>query len=256
MAFRILYADPQWRSLQTRLDALIDGPHFAQNKQTDRTRAGMVCVDGRAAFVKQVKTRGYLHGLLVGLTGSRGRRALRGAALLAADKFCHPRPLLVGEARRWGAVRATYVVTEALRAPRVLSEATLGRRYTPAFRKEASRQVAAEIRRLHDAGIYTRDMQETNLMVERAGERFVLYFVDLEDFRAVGRVSWRRRLTNLVHLDRSIGRFVSRARRLRFLYNYLGARPSRSEARRIVRDYLAIRARVERRWATRNLTRA
>src|SRR6185437_14040726 len=48
----------------------------------------------------------------------------------------------------------------------------------------------------------------------------VFYFVDLEDFRRVRRVSKRLRMRNLVHLDRSIGRFASRAKRLRFLYDY------------------------------------
>lgn len=249
---RILYAVPEWRSLAPRLDQIVKNSKFEQVKQTARTFAGFLSCQGQTGFLKRVETRGYVRGLIAHFTGSRAQRTLHQAEILTARGFRHPSPLLVMEERRWGSVRTTYVVTEALRGPRVLSEATIGRRHTLAFRKQASQQVAAEIRRLHDSGIYTRDMQETNLLIEHREDAFLLYFVDLEDFRAVTRVSWRRRMVNLVHLDRSIGRFASRAHRLRFLYDYLGARPPREEARRLIQKYLATRARIERRWALRN----
>jgi len=65
-------------------------------------------------------------------------------------------------------------------------------------------------------------------------------------------VAWRDRLANLVHLDRSIGRFVCRAARLAFLYGYLGRRPQRAEARKIVGELMSIRAGIERRWHRRH----
>ena len=54
-------------------------------------------------------------------------------------------------------------------------------------------------------------------------------------------------MLNLVHLDRSIGRFVCRSQRLRFFYNYLGGRPAHDEARRHVGELFEIRRRIERR---------
>jgi len=114
-------------------------------------------------------------------------------------------------------------------------------------RQWLTRLAAREIRRLHDAGFYTLDMQETNLMLEAAGGELRVYFLDLEDFRAAWRVSWSRRLRNLVHLDRSIGRFASRSRRLRFLYSYLGSKPPRAEVRAVVRRLLHEKQRLDRR---------
>ena len=146
-----------------------------------------------------------------------------------------------------GSIRASYILTAPLRSAQVLSAVAIGRRRSLALRKKASQQVAREIRRLHDAGIYTRDMQETNLMIENRDGEFILYFVDFEDFRRIATVAMRRRMINLVHLDRSIGRFAPRAHRVRFFYNYLGGRPPRNEARRLVRQFAAIRARIERR---------
>ncbi len=248
MAKRILYAAaPEWRAIGNAIDELIDGPGFDRIKATPRTCAGFLGHHGSEAFVKRVETGGYFKGILGRLVGSRARRALRGAAILAAGGFRHPAPLLILEDRVLGSIRASYILTAPLRSAQVLSAVAIGRRRSLALRKTASQQVAREIRRLHDAGIYTRDMQETNLMIENRDGDFILYFVDFEDFRRVPSVSLRRRMINLVHLDRSIGRFAPRAHRLRFFYNYFGGRPPRDKARRLVRQFDAIRAQVERR---------
>jgi hypothetical protein len=107
--------------------------------------------------------------------------------------------------------------------------------------------VASEIRRLHYAGIYTLDLQETNLMLsESDGAHWKIHFVDLEDFRHARTVSKRRRMLNLVHLDRTIGRFLARTQRLRFLYIYFGGRPGRDDARRFLKRFFALRRRAER----------
>lgn len=248
MAKQILYAAaPEWRTIGDSIDELIDGPGFDRIKTTARTCAGFLSHEGRRAFVKRVETGGYFKGMLVRLAGSRARRALRGASILAEGGFRHPAPLLIVEDRELGSIRSCYILTAPLRSAQVLSAVAIGRRRRLALRETASQQVAREIRRLHDAGIYTRDMQETNLMIENRDGDFILYFVDFEDFRRVPAVSMRRRMINLVHLDRSIGRFASRAHRLRFFYNYFGGRPPRDEARRLARQFATIRDRVERR---------
>lgn len=252
MRARILFAaSPAWGQLGAQVDALIDARGFASVKATARTHAGFVTHAGDDGFVKRVVSGGYGRGLLARLFGSRARRARRGARLLAAAGFAHPRPLLMMETLAAGAIRASYVVTEPLRAAQVLSRFALGRARPAALRRTVSQRVGAEIRRLHDAGIYTRDLQETNLMIENRGGALVLYFVDFEDFRRVRAVSLERRMLNLVHLDRSVGRFVSRTQRLRFFYDYLGRRPAPDEARRLMRQYAAVRARVERRGGRR-----
>jgi hypothetical protein len=73
-------------------------------------------------------------------------------------------------------------------------------------------------------------LQETNLMLDEVEGRIQIHFVDLDGFRRRARVSWRHRRRNLVQLDRSVGRFMSRSERLRFLYTYLGAKPDRDTA--------------------------
>jgi hypothetical protein len=153
---------------------------------------------------------------------------------------------------RFGAIRASYILSRALPRADTLSRFALGPNEIKGRdvrrRKKISDTVAKEVRRLHDAGLYTYDLQETNIMVEDDDVGgFNVYFIDLEDFRQAGTVSWDRRILNLVHLDRSIGRFLCRAARLDFLYAYLGKRPTRAEARKIVAEVVASRIAIERR---------
>ncbi len=249
MRKRLLYAaDPRWAAVAERLDELVVAAGSNPLKDEGRTRACLVQgPDGAAVFVKRVRTGSWLRGLAARAGGSRVRRWLGGAAMLEAAGFNRPAPLAALEVRRAGAVAECYLACEALKAA-VLSRAVLGGGAVDLPRRRALlREVAHEVRRLHDAGLYTRDLQETNLMVEeRAGAAPRIWFVDLEDFRRARMVSWPRRLTNLIHLDRSLGRFLSRAARMRFLRDYLdGTAPERNERRRLTVRLLQLRAQVE-----------
>ncbi len=226
-------------ALIEQADQLMDSPAFRVVKAEGKTRAGFLsCPDFPALFIKRSVVQSRLGGVYELATGSRAARALRGAGILRAAGFHCATPLAAMDATQMGAVRASYLVSEALADARILSHFALGRegeaRHGYARRKAVSDALAAELRNLHNSGIYTRDLQETNLMVEERDGAMRFYFLDLEDFRRAKSVSRRRRLLNLVHLDRSIGRFVSRAGRLEFLYAYLGRQLDRAARRKAV----------------------
>jgi hypothetical protein len=238
-----------------QLDVLMADGGFRALKDEARTRAGLLKgPDGAWVFVKRVRTGSWARGLIASARGSRVRRWLEGAAMLSMAGFNRPAPLAALEVRHAGAVNESYLICEALNDATVLSGAVLGGGKVH-FRSRRSllSAVAREVRRLHDAGLYTRDLQETNLMVqERDGAPPRLSFVDLEDFRRVRSVSWHRRLLNLVHLDRSIGRFLNRPARLRCLYDYLGASAlDRDERRRVVAQFWQLRDGLESRHRAR-----
>ena len=238
-------ADSRWAAMAERLEELMADGGFRVLKDEAHTCAGLVRGPGGAwVFVKRVRTGSWAKGLLAAARGSPVRRWLGGAAMLAEAGFNRPAPLAALEVHRAGAVSESYLMCEALNKATVLSGAALGGG-TVDFRprRVLLSAVAREVRRLHDAGLYTRDLQETNLMVEERGSAPPrISFVDLEDFRRVRTVSWHRRLLNLVHLDRSIGRFLHRPTRLRFLYDYLGASAvGRDERRRIVLHFWQLR---------------
>jgi tRNA A-37 threonylcarbamoyl transferase component Bud32 len=250
----VLYSrSPQWRELVERADELMALPDFRVLKSEARTRAGFIDLPGAGpAFIKRVEVSSWMRGIYTRLRGSRVKRSLAGAAMLAQHGLAHPEPLAAMDIYQAGAIRASYLVSRALTNADSLSRFMLGpgeiKGRNVHRRKQISDTVAAQIRRLHESGIYTRDLQETNIMVEdnEAGG-FTVYFIDLEDFRRAAKVSWDRRITNLVHLDRSIGRFLCRAARLDFLYSYLGQKPDRASARKMVAEVRAARESIDRR---------
>jgi tRNA A-37 threonylcarbamoyl transferase component Bud32 len=242
MRKRILFASsPEGAAIADRIDDLVAGEDFRLKKATPRTTAGFLRYGGSHLFVKRTTAGSWLTSIADAVRGSRASRALHGSAILDRAGFAHPRPVAAVEFRSFGLVRASYLISEALADACILSLFALtdGRNFQR--RKWVSQEVAREIQRLHEAGIYTRDMQETNLMLAASGDEIIVYFVDLEDFRRTRHVSARRRMLNLVHLDRSIGRFVSRSQRLRFFYNYLGGKPEPARARGLLARLSRIR---------------
>lgn len=248
----LLYAEsPEWADFLEQADAVMGSPNFRPVKNEARTRAGFVSTpEGGCAFLKRSEVSSLASGLADRFRGSRAARALRGAEILHGAGFLCPRPLAAMDVIDKGALCRGYLLSEALENAQILSHYALGRRgavrHGYCRRKTVSDALAREIRRLHDAGIYTRDLQETNLMVEQREDVLRFYFLDLEDFRRVRHVSRRRRMLNLVHLDRSIGRFICRAGRLNFLYAYEGGDLTRDARRRLLAEYMAVRQSVER----------
>jgi hypothetical protein len=250
----ILYArSPEWRAVIERADELMASAKFRVLKSEARTRAGFIDVPGvGSAFIKRVEVSSWSRGVYARVRGSRASRSLAGAAMLQARCLAHPEPLAAMDLYQAGAVRASYLMSRALINADSLSRFMLGpgeiKGRNVHRRKQISDTVAAQIRRLHESGLYTRDLQETNIMVEEnAAGGFNVYFIDLEDVRRAAKVSWNRRVLNLVHLDRSIGRFLCRAARLDFLYSYLGYRPNHASARKLVAEVKAARESIDRR---------
>lgn len=243
MRKHVLWArSPDWAAIAERADALMATAGFRTVKDEAKTRAGFVTAGEQSVFIKRFETKSWADGIIERIRGSRAARSLRGAALLAQAGFACPAPLAALDVRSTGAVRESYLLSEALEQAQTLSafvdRRPGGTRRDFRWRRKVSRSVASEVRRLHEARLYSSDLQETNLMLEPRGNGVRIYFVDLDGFRRLARVSWRHRVRNLVQLDRSVGRFLSRSERLRFLYDYLGGRPERAEARRLVGELL------------------
>jgi tRNA A-37 threonylcarbamoyl transferase component Bud32 len=260
MRSRILYArSPQWAELLARPEELFTRAEFREVKNIARNRAGFFTAPGAVVFVKRFAPGSRVEGIRERLQGSRAARSLRACEILTAADFLVPAPLAASEQLSAGAVSASWMISEALDQAQVLSR-FIERGHAPAalenpLRREALAAVAAAVRRMHDAGVFSSDLQETNLMLDRAGGALRIYFVDLDRFRRMGRVGWKRRRRNLVQLDRSVGRFMSRSERLRFLRSYLGEGWDRRTVRKLVQRLMRERDRKEREFALRRLRR-
>src|SRR4029078_4655489 len=77
--------------------------------------------------------------------------------------------------------------------------------------------------RLHASGVYHNDLKDVNLMARPVAGGTELTILDLERVGvAAGPLGRRRRVKNLVQLDRTLGARASRSDRLRMLRAYLG----------------------------------
>src|SRR5262249_34165797 len=91
--------------------------------------------------------------------------------------------------------------------------------------------LGAFFRRLHEAGVYHRDLKDVNVLVHDATTAPTFTLLDLERV-AVGRpVSPARRLKNVVQLARTLGPLATRTDRARWLTAYLGDGADRATRR-------------------------
>ena len=260
MRSRILYARaPEWLSLAERPDDFLVRGDFREVKNIRRNRAGFLTTAQGTVFIKRFAAGSWIEGILERLRGSPARRSLRGAEMLTRAGFSVPAPIAAGEEVSLGAIRSSWICSQALTTAQVLSR-YIERGHAPAeqerrLRRDTLAAVAACVRRAHDAGLFTSDLQETNLMLDHGGGSVRIYFVDLDGFRRLARVSWRRRRRNLVQLDRSVGRFMTRSERLRFLRVYMAEQWTRLAMRQMVERLMLERERKEQEFARRRSRR-
>lgn len=261
MRSRILYVcSPQFAALLARADQLFAGAEFREVKNIARNRAGFLTTPEGTLFVKRFTPGSWLRGMMERARGSRAQRSLQAAEMLTRAGFLAPAPLAASEEIQAGAIRTSWLLSEALTGAQMMSR-FIERGHAPAQvegprRAAALKAVAACVRRLHDAGLFTSDLQETNLMLDEFQNAPRIHFVDLDGFRRLARVSWKRRRRNLVQLDRSVGRFMSRSERLRFLHDYLGSGWDRDAVRKLVGRLLHELDRKDREFARRRARKA
>ncbi len=256
MRSRILYLQsPRWSGLLEHPGDLFASARFQEVKNIARNRAGFFATPQGTVFIKRFTPGSWAEGMMERIRGSRAARSLRAAAMLTRGGFLVPAPLAAREEIAAGAIVTSWIFSEALIGARVFSR-FIERGHAPAREEKVRRRTALSavarcVRRLHDAGLFSSDLQETNLMLDETDGEIKIHFVDLDGFRRLARVSWRRRRRNLVQLDRSVGRFMSRSERLRFLYTYLGAQSDRAAVRKLAARLMRERRHKDRQFARR-----
>ena len=145
--------------------------------------------------------RGVQNHLLSPCRRSRARKAYRTACHLLSRGLLTPIPVAALEARRWGFLCYEVYATEAL------EDAVSVRQYIrtlprgSAAADEVMRLVADYARRLHDSGLWHRDMNLDNFLLTGPAECRRLYLIDLNRVRHVPCMPTWLRALDLVHLD-------------------------------------------------------
>jgi len=199
--------------------------------------------------VKRFGWRGVQHYLSSPFKRSRAMKAYRTACHLLAHGLCTPIPLGVFEERRWGFVQYNVYVTAALTDVITLQEYCATLPDGPAGLEEVVRLVAAYLRRMHDSGLWHRDMVTSNLLLTGTPDNRQVSLVDLNRARRIpympmvlramdlARMGWWERLPQLCALY-SVGRF-SATRLLWLVYLYGHWRTWRWHMRRALKPLRA-----------------
>jgi len=239
-SWRVVERGAAWRDADAAAlrdpDALLTSPDAWPLKRPDAGRAvGLVVTGGRSVVVKvydEPGIRGVVERLLV---GSPAARAAWGCARMAAAGIAVPDVVAVLETPLRVPDRRSALVTVA-----VLGERAdwywegLARRE----RRRFAEALGGYVRAVHAHGLYPQDMRISNFVVVPTAAAVELVLVDLDRVRRHRRLAWRRRLKNLVQLDRSLGRLARASERMGFLHSYLG-RVDRAALRDAARAIIA-----------------
>jgi tRNA A-37 threonylcarbamoyl transferase component Bud32 len=177
----------------------------------------------RPLIVKQFSPRGiaaHLKAFIRPNPAMREWMALSKAARLALPV---PRPVAVGW-RHTGLMRESFLVMEAMEDTRPLSSCLFGKhKLAVRPRREVTRAAALVIRRMHDAGIFHKDLHLDNLMVRTGDVSPAVYLIDFQRVAFYRSLNTELRMSNLATLHGGCIE-AARADRLRFLKTYLGHR--------------------------------
>lgn len=220
-----LLADPDRLFSEPRAEVVKD-----QKKIKVARISGGIAGSAANVYLKRYNAFSWRYRLFSILGPSAARRAWRGASILIENGFQTGRPVAAVECRSWGMLTKSFYVSQEIPSAKTvdacwIEELSRGRGAEERRRRRELLQASAALfRRLHQARIYHNDLKDANILVGPA-DRYTeqsFFLLDLEGIRRVSRLGLRRRIKNLVQLNRTLGRFVSRAEKWRWARVYLG----------------------------------
>lgn len=178
---------------------------------------------GQAVVVKHIPQRSFWHALEARLRGRPASTQRACAERLLAAGVDVPRPLGVVEDER-----GSTLVSEAIIGAQGLLQTYL--QSDDRARRRFARALGSFVARLHASGVWVPDLKESNVLVQRTGTDLRFVLVDLDRVAVPrGGLSRRRRIANLVQLDRSLGAYAERRERLACLVAYQRGLPGEPE---------------------------
>ena len=234
-------------------DLLFSLPRCEIIKDQRKIKVGRlpIAIGGKihSIYVKRYNafSRRYRLGSL--FTRSGARRSWVGSAILTQAGFVTGEAIAAIECRRWGMLAKSFYVSKEISGGKTL-DAYWREDLSPlvgieGFRRRRSflKALAELFHSLHQRNIYHDDLKDANIIVSPGtsnGEES-FHLLDLEGVRRTIWLAERRRVKNLVQLNRTMGRFLRGAEKLYLLKVYLGDRfADRIEKRRWVSKILKV----------------
>jgi len=228
-----LHADPNL-TLFSDPDQLFSSPQCEIIKDQKKIKVGRVQLEiggkARRIYLKRynVFSRRYQLGSL--FFPSAASRSWAGAKILLGAGFHTGRPIAAVEHRSRGVLAKSFYLSEEIPGGKTVDvywreelipisgpEGFLRRRI---FLKD----LAVLFRSLHGRNIYHNDLKDANIIVASGDTRpdRCFYLLDLEGIRKYRALNRRRRIKNLVQLNRTMGTLLRASEKLYWLKVYLG----------------------------------
>jgi len=166
-------------------------------------------------------------------------RSLVGATILTQGGFLTGESLAAVEHRSWGTLTKSFYLSAEVKGG-MTADVYWRERLAPLKGKEGFyrrrnflKMLALLFRSLHAQNIYHNDLKDANILVAQSdSDAESFYLLDLEGVRRYAHLVERRRIKNLVQLNRTMGRVLRGSERFYFLKEYLTERSfSRQEGR-------------------------
>ena len=227
---------PSLIGLLADADRLFDRSDCVIVKDQSKVKIGRVRLQGRDSkipvYIKRYNSFCWRYRIQSLFSRSGAARSLRGAAILREAEIPTAKPLAAIDVRHWGILQKSFYLSEEIIAAKT-ADAYWREHLKPApdaagfhQRRRFLTNLSRLFRRLHSERIYHNDLKDFNILVRKGIHGKEEFFVlDLEGVRRCAFLSKRRRVKNLVQLNRTLGRFLSRTEKLCFLKSYLHNEP-------------------------------
>jgi hypothetical protein len=237
-------AVPSFIDRLTDVDQLLGEPTCQIIKDQRKIKVGRLTLDiagaQRTIYIKRYNAFSLRYKFASPFMRSGAFRALRGAAILREIAISTARPVAAVEHRICGVLTRSFFISEEIAGGESVDaywRNELQALHGQSGIEQRSRFLVALARlfnTLHARHIYHNDLKDANILaVADHAERSVSFvLLDLEGVKRYVRLSEKRRVKNLVQLNRTLGRYLSAADKLAFMKNYLGASFARRKLRR------------------------
>ena len=254
------YAAPADVALLADPDLLFEGPASEIIKDQRKIKVARIHIiaggKARTLYLKRYNAFSWRYRLVSLITPSGASRSLAGAGILMSAGFRTGQPIAAVECRSWGMLTKSFYISEEIVGSKTADVywrealALLSGREGFLRRRKFLVSLAKLFRSLHRLSIYHNDLKDANILVcsgnSHGDESF--YLLDLEGIRRYRYLNRRRQFKNLVQLNRTMGRFLRRTDKLRWLKGYLGdIFMDRGERRKWIKKVLEESVRRDRR---------
>jgi hypothetical protein len=227
------YADPKFIVLLKNPDELFEFPTCEVVKDQYKIKVARVVIDvsgeKQGIYIKRYNSFSLRQRFGSAFVPSGGVKSLRGAAILNRKGIPTAKPIAAVEERRQGAVHKSFFLSKEIFGGVTVDVYWMTTLQPCPHRAGFKRRrvflnaLGALFRALHGQSVYHNDLKDANILAAPGndGDSINLYLLDLEGVRQYRHLSESRRIKNLVQLNRTLGRHLSKTQRLAFLRAYL-----------------------------------